>query len=279
MKKRVLAAAIAAMCFVGTAPVSAVPIAGVAENESLEEVAIKNEPGIKDTITEFGTGGEWTNPESSDIMLKNMALNDVIELAKKGDELDWADFKDYNGIDVGSGQDIWEYKFDDGYVLRVIGVTDKKPDYILLSHNNEKGIDIRTEDVKEYIASTATPVVTENEKVEAVMLTTEEGNDGCYIHFDLASGTFGMSGSIYQNFAIFGKFERKDNDLYLYAENGSTNVYVLHREDDHFISQSDERGIRLTKGLVFSAENDSFWKKSLQQMKQVIQAEIVKTEK
>jgi hypothetical protein len=68
-----------------------------------------------------------------------------------------------------------------------------------------------------------------------------------------------MSGSIYQNFAIFGKFERKDNDLYLYAENGSINVYVLHREDDHFISQSDERGNKLSKGLVFSAENDSFW--------------------
>ena len=148
MKKRVLAAAIAAMCFVGTVPVSVVPIAGVAENESLEEVAIKNESGIKDTITEFGTGGEWTNPESSDIMLKNMTLNDVIELAKKGDELDWEDFKCYNGKDVGSGQYIWEYKFDDGYVLRVIGVTDKKPDYILLSHNNEKGIDIRTNDVK-----------------------------------------------------------------------------------------------------------------------------------
>ena len=98
-------------------------------------------------------------------------------------------------------------------------------------------------------------------KENSVMLTTESGDDGCFIHLDLMSGTFTMSGSIYQNFAVFGKFERKGNDLYLYAENGSTNVYVLHREDDHFISQSDESGIRLTKGLVFSAENDTFWEK------------------
>ena len=192
---------------------------------------------------------------------KDMTLNDVMRLAEKGNELDWSDFKDYKGRDVGSGLYIWEYKLEGGFVLDVGGDIMKKPMYILLSHDNDKGIDIRTENVKEYIASTATPVVTENEKVKAVMLTTEEGNDGCYIHLDFTSGTFSMSGSIYQNFAIFGKFERKGNDLYLYAENGSTNVYVLHREDDHFISQSDEKGIKLTKGLVFSADNDAFWNK------------------
>jgi hypothetical protein len=102
---------------------------------------------------------------------------------------------------------------------------------------------------------------TEKTQENSAMLTTESGDDGCYIHLDLMSGTFSMSGSIYQNFAVFGKFERKGNDLYLYAEYGSTNVYVLHREDDHFISQSDESVIRLTKGLVFSAENDVFWEK------------------
>lgn len=289
---------------------------------------------------------------------KDMTMKDLIELAKKGSDLDWADFKDYNGRDIGSGLYIWEYKLEDGYVLDVGGTTDKKPIYILLSHDDDKGIDIRTNDVKEYIASTTVPVVNENEavtykiitppdktvykvgesislkgiqvemkkgnedpvvyaypdvafdyqsnipkaptvclsgeykrdkvgtvaikvvgsddvlftvvfvddstektQVNSVMLTTESGDDGCSIHLDLMSGTFTMSGSIYQNFAVFGKFERKGNDLYLYAENGSTNVYVLHREDDHFISQSDESGIRLTKGLVFSAENDTFWEK------------------
>ena len=42
MKKRVLTAAIAAMCFVGTAPVSAVPITGVAENLQEQTVLTEN---------------------------------------------------------------------------------------------------------------------------------------------------------------------------------------------------------------------------------------------
>ena len=192
---------------------------------------------------------------------KDMTLNDVMRLAEKGDELDWSDFKDYKGRDVGSGLYIWEYKLEDGYVLDVGGDVMKKPLYILLSHNDEKGIDIRTDDVKEYIAASGTPVATGNEEVKSVMLTTESGYEGCYVHLDLMSGTFTMSGSMHQNFAVFGKFERKGNNLYLYGENGSTNVYILHRDGSSLISQSDEKGINLTKGLAFSAENDAFWEK------------------
>ncbi|MDD7516398.1 hypothetical protein [Ruminococcus flavefaciens] len=84
---------------------------------------------------------------------KDMTLNDVIELAKKGNELDWADFKDYKGRDVGSGLYIWEFTLEDGYVLDVGGTTDKKPLYILLSHDDDKGVDIRTNDVEKYITS------------------------------------------------------------------------------------------------------------------------------
>ena len=193
---------------------------------------------------------------------KDMTIKDVIELAKKGNDLDWADFKDYNGRDIGSGLYIWEYKLEDGYVLDVGGGdVMKKPIYILLSHDDEKGIDIRTDDVKEYIAASDTPVATGNEEVKSVMLTTESGYEGCYVHLDLMSGTFTMSGSMHQNFAVFGKFERKGNNLYLYGENGSTNVYILHRDGSSLISQSDEKGINLTKGLAFSAENDAFWEK------------------
>ena len=97
---------------------------------------------------------------------KDMTLKDVMRLAELGDELDWADFKDYNGRDVGSGLHIWEYKLEDGYVLDVGGDVMKKPLYILLSHDNDKGIDIRTEDVKEYIASTAAPVSENSENIK-----------------------------------------------------------------------------------------------------------------
>ena len=87
---------------------------------------------------------------------KDMTLNDVMRLAEKGNDLDWSDFKDYNGRDVGSGLHIWEYKLEDGYVLDVGGDIQKKPIYILLSHNNDKSIDIRTDDVEKYLSTSST---------------------------------------------------------------------------------------------------------------------------
>lgn len=90
-------------------------------------------------------------------------------------------------------------------------------------------------------------------------LVTESKNDGCWINFDLVSGAFAMSGNNHQSFSIIGSFERKDNDLYLYPENGSAEFYILHREEDHFVSQSDEIGVQLKAGLVFYADNDAFW--------------------
>ncbi len=86
---------------------------------------------------------------------KDMTLNDVMRLAELGDELDWADFKDYKGRDVGSGLYIWEFTLEDDYVLDVGGTTDKKPLYILLSHDDDKGIDIRTDDVEKYLSDSA----------------------------------------------------------------------------------------------------------------------------
>lgn len=87
---------------------------------------------------------------------KDMTIDDVRELANKGNDLDWSDFRDYNGKDVGSGLYIWEYKLENGYVLSVGGGDiQKKPDFILLSRNNEKGIDIRTEDIGQFFTAAA----------------------------------------------------------------------------------------------------------------------------
>ena len=55
MKKRVLAAAIAAMCFVGTVPFSVVPIVGVAENVQEQTVLTENNDAITTTIAVTGT--------------------------------------------------------------------------------------------------------------------------------------------------------------------------------------------------------------------------------
>lgn len=98
-----------------------------------------------------------------------------------------------------------------------------------------------------------------NADLKEYNLFTESKNDGCWINLNLESGVFAMSGNAHQSFSIIGSFERKDNDLYLYPTNASTEFYVLYREDDHFVSQSAENGVQLKEGLVFYADNDAFW--------------------
>ena len=82
---------------------------------------------------------------------KQMTIDDVKELAKKGDALDWSDFEEYKGEDVGSGLYIWQFELEKGFFLRVGGVPDRKPDYIDLSRKYGEGIDIRTEDIDAYL--------------------------------------------------------------------------------------------------------------------------------
>ena len=191
------------------------------------------------TLPDFGTGGLWSNPENSDFILKNMTLNDVIELSKKGNDLDWNDFKGYNGKDVGSGQYIWEYKFDDGYVLRVIGVTDKKPDYILLSRNNDKGIDIRTEDIKEYIASSATPVseISENSELKE---TAEDINE--YMRSNGISGSTHVheDDGVEKIFITYDGFFEKIQ-AYVVGTGVDENLVVYQQSQDH-ATGSDKSG-------------------------------------
>ncbi len=90
-------------------------------------------------------------------------------------------------------------------------------------------------------------------------LKTEYGDEGCYVHLNLVTGGFAMGQSAYTSFAIIGTFERSGDDLLLYAYGSTEVVYVLHREDDHFVSESKETGMGLKEGLIFHADNDAFW--------------------
>ena len=84
---------------------------------------------------------------------KEMTLYDVRKFALIGDLLDWSNFEDYKGRDVGSGQNVWEFKLPKGFILHVCGVAGQKPSLIELSRDGEKGIDIRKDDVSAYIAT------------------------------------------------------------------------------------------------------------------------------
>ena len=82
---------------------------------------------------------------------KELTLDDVIELSKKGEALDWADFEEYKAYDSSTCIRYWTYDLWDGFTLEVGGQYDGKPDFILLEYNNMQMCDVRTEDVAGFI--------------------------------------------------------------------------------------------------------------------------------
>jgi|GEM_PF-2350360 len=87
---------------------------------------------------------------------KQMTLEDVMGLAKKGAELDWSDFEDYKGRDVGSGQNIWRFELEDGYTLEVCGVADRrKPDSIILSRGQDEIDLLRNDSINGFLIMTS----------------------------------------------------------------------------------------------------------------------------
>jgi len=94
---------------------------------------------------------------------KQLTLNDVLTLAKRGTELTWKDFDEYSCYVTGSGLYIQLYVIDEEYRLLIGGTYPYEPEeseedvsaepmYIYLEHiNSEKNIDIRTEDVETFL--------------------------------------------------------------------------------------------------------------------------------
>ena len=86
-----------------------------------------------------------------------LTLNRVIELSAKGNELTWSDFAQYESIETGSGLYILVYDIDNTFQLIIggSGDTEETPMYIRLAlkENWDTYIDIRTEDVQEFIVT------------------------------------------------------------------------------------------------------------------------------
>lgn len=82
---------------------------------------------------------------------KELTLDDVIELSKKGEALDWADFEEYKAYDSSTCIRYWTYDLWDEFTLEVGGQYDGNPDFILLEYNNMLYCDVRTEDVAGFI--------------------------------------------------------------------------------------------------------------------------------
>lgn len=77
-----------------------------------------------------------------------LSLEEVSDLAQKGEKLTWEDFEAYSFEELGSGLYIRKYEIDDDYhVLVGGGSIDKTPSYIYLVKTNGEKIDIRYDDL------------------------------------------------------------------------------------------------------------------------------------
>ena len=115
---------------------------------------------------------------------KQMTIDDVKELAKKGSDLDWSDFADYKGRDIGSGIYIREFELEDGLKLDVSGLVDRKPDRIWLYRYDVKdGIDIREDSIDDFLKTTTYDVMT-------VTVTEVSGNNMLVTPFDGSAELF-----------------------------------------------------------------------------------------
>lgn len=82
-----------------------------------------------------------------------LSLDGVRDLAQKGEELTWKDFEAYTFEDIGSGLYIRKYEVDSEYhVLVGGGSIDKTPSYIYLVKTNGEKIDIRYDDIDQFIS-------------------------------------------------------------------------------------------------------------------------------
>jgi hypothetical protein len=82
-----------------------------------------------------------------------LTLEIVKKLSEKGDDLSWRHFEAYDCTDIGSGLYILLYPIDDKYELPIGGGSlERIPMHIYLTNKNtNKSIDIRYEDIDEFV--------------------------------------------------------------------------------------------------------------------------------
>lgn len=157
-----------------------------------ESSAIEAKPellaGLKNAVAVRATFG--SAPAELLEAKQYLQLADVIELAKKGDALDWADFEAYVSEDISSGTYILRYPLEDNFSLQLQGPgTDEKPHNILLIAEGvvTKAINIRTNDVESFIQENRIPqhrdrkyyLTVGSEGVTDIRFSTPTSSGGC----------------------------------------------------------------------------------------------------
>ena len=148
------------------------PVTGISGNGTMTTTIVVNENG--EIITGVSrSDGAVTTPEDlypilkeeqenkPKVELRPLTLADVITLSQKGDSLTWRDFEQFEGKDVGSGLYIMYYGINDEYGVMVGGVPTETPWYVRLvrsqGEDNEEYIDIRTDDVLDFLSKATVP--------------------------------------------------------------------------------------------------------------------------
>ena len=151
----IIIVAVAALVLTGCFGVN--KINNVADDSAIDE----NAPNTESPAVPFPWGGNMDG--------KEMTLNDVRQLAGKGDNLLFEDLWQYKGGNASSSHDryIMVYKIEGGYRLVVHSNSTGRPDAVNLEsiwESGGSGIDIRYNDVDEFLsANPSQDAVTEEE--------------------------------------------------------------------------------------------------------------------
>lgn len=170
---------------------------------------------------------------------ETLTIEKVKELSQKGDALDWSDFTDFSGTDIGSGLFIMSYDVEGtDYTVLVGGAgVDVKPMYISLCGADGKEIDIRRDSVEEFLGEKVPLNAAERENANLLTLDkvkelAKKGEDLTWSDFEEFSGTDMGSGLYIMVYNV------KDTDYIVAVGGGSINenpMYIHFGKDGNYI--------------------------------------------
>lgn len=189
-------------------------------------------------------------PPANIVNVRKLALQDVIELSKKGDELTYkGDLERYLHYDIGSGVMIYYYEIDEMFALFIGNISvDGKPGYMHLKAYDGSGemIDIRESDVEAFINRHKNNEVVERRSYEmfnsrlvigyyefkesddAIPPTVVLKNDGSFYFILKAESSY----------LGRGQYTYKDGILYLETDDGQY-YFTFKLKDSRLIFDAD----------------------------------------
>ena len=131
-------------------------------DEDNENVTTTIADSISTTYSETSTTTTVSTETTTTVQKHYISDDDILRLSKKGDELTWSDFEQYEHTDVGSGILIWELEIkDSGAKLQIGGNNlEEKPNYINYDVGNGVAVDIRTEDMTLWFYNSESDITT-----------------------------------------------------------------------------------------------------------------------